>query len=244
MNLQEAPVGIPLSITHISGGAFPARMERLGLYEGARLMRLDKVDSIGPAKVRTPKGDAILSAWLAGKIVIHLDDGRRIPLPECKNGDSGHVEGVTGQSAVEEALKELGIVENDRITFLRSIPPMIYKFSLYSPSLAQESARQKSQISEALASHLFGHTPEGPAQFSSVGVGTPFTVQRILPGGEAEATLAALHVTAGMELILESVAISHEVRLSQDAPVACVTKEGLRLYFHEQDAAKIFVAPV
>lgn len=231
--LAQAPVGASLVVARIAGEDFAARMARLGLYEGIRLMRLDETITVGPVKVRGVKGDAILSGGLAEHVVIHLDDDRRLPLLECAPRDSGHVEGTTGQTAVEDSLKELGIVEGDRIELVRRIPPMRYTFSV--------NGKGKVQMDENMASHLLGDTPEGPAQFSSVGIGVVFTVRRILPGDKADATLASLQVHPGTELVLFAVAVSQPLHFAKESPVACMTKSGMRLYFHAEDAEAIFV---
>ena len=234
MPLTDAPIGVSLSVNRIADNDFAGRIARLGLYEGSQLMRLNESVAVYPVKVRGLKGDAVISGWLAGRVVIHLDDDRRLPLLECAPGDAGHVEGITGQEIVEDSLKELGIVENDRIVFVRRLPPMTYSFSV--------AGKGKAQMNESLAAHVLGDTPGGQAQFSSVGAGEVFTVRRILAGEDAEATLASLNVQPGAELTLLGVSASHDLHFSDHCPVACVTKDGLRLYFHEQDAAGIYVS--
>ena len=231
--LTQAPVGVPLIVSHISGGAFAERMSRLGLYQGAGLTRLNAGVAVEPVKIRGVKGDAILSGWLAGQVVIHLDDGRLLPLPECSPHDKGHVEGITGRTEVETALHELGIVENDYIEMVRRMPPMRYTFSV--------NGRGSFQMDESTAAHLLGITPGGQIQFSSVGLGEVFTVSSILPGGGAQSALASLNIKEGSILVLTSVAISQPLAFSRDHPVACVTKPGLRLYFREEDAGNIHV---
>ncbi len=235
-DLAQAPVGVSLCINRIPDEAFASRMERLGLREGTQLMRLSEMVSVSPVKVRGAKGDAVISAWLAGQVVIHLDDGRRIPLPECPPRASGHVEGVTGHDAVESSLYELGIAENDRITVIRRVPPMKYHCTV--------DGQHGAWMHEGLAAHLIGDTAEGPAQFSSVGVGEEFVVRRILPGDDAVPALASMKVAPGATLVLTSVSVSPDVRFSAVNPVACVTRDGLRLYFREQDAAGILVVVV
>ena len=233
MTLAQAPVGTSLAVSQIVDSEFASRLSRLGLYQGAKLMRLNKATAIGPAKVRGAKGDAVLSGWLAGQVVIHLDDDRRLPLLECAPGAEGHVEGVSGQAIVEESLRELGIVENDRIEFVRRMPPMNYHVLV--------NGREHWQLNEGLASHLLGDSASGPAQLSSAGAGEIFTVRRVLAGEDAVEALASMGIVPGSELALEKVSASQELRLSLEGAVACVTKEGVRLYLREQDAAGIYV---
>ena len=121
--LAAAPVGMPLVMERIVGPEFAARLQRLGLYEGVSLTRLDDSVAVGPAKIRGPHGEVTLGGGMAARVVIHLDNDRRQPLLECSPGDSGHVEGITGHRGVEETLATLGIKEDDRITFLRRLPP-------------------------------------------------------------------------------------------------------------------------
>lgn len=232
--LVQAPFGRSLRITRIIGADFSARMSRLGLYEGARLLRINEAAKLGAVKVRTTLGETVLSGWLAGQVVIHLDDDRRVPLLECRSLESGHVEGITGQDIVEDSLRALGITDGDRIQFLRRMPPMAYAFSV--------RGKGRASMSESMAAHVLGETAAGPRQFSSVGVGEVLTVIRILPGEATPASLASLHVTEGAELTLVNVSASPELGKSADHPVACVTKDGMRLYFREQDAASIIVS--
>jgi Fe2+ transport system protein FeoA len=232
--LADAPVGVSLVVTRIAGQGFAARMARLGLYEGVFMTRLDDSVAIGPARIIGPAGEVTLSGWLAARVVIHLDDDRRLPLLECTPGDCGHVEGLTGHHDIEETLAMLGVRENDRITFVRRLPPMLYKAVL--------DGKDRVQINEGLAAKIFGDTPSGSAQFCSIGVGEEFTVRRILAGAHAADTLAALGIRPGSRLSLTQVAAGQVVSFSGKTPVVCTTREGLRLYFQEKDAERIFVS--
>jgi Fe2+ transport system protein FeoA len=231
--LAAAPVGVPLVIDRIAGHDFAARMSRLGLYEGAILTRLDDSVAIGPAKISGPGGEVTLSGWLAAKVIVHRDDDSRLPLLECVPGDSGHVEGITGHQEIEEILAMLGVKENDRITFLRRLPPMLYK--------AVVDGKERVQINEGMAAKILGDTPSGTAQFCSVGVGERFTVRRILAGAHASESLEALGIRPGVRLELTQVAAGQVMDFSRKTPIVCSTREGLRLYFQGKDAVKIFV---
>ena len=236
ITLAEAPVGVPLVIARIAGKGFAAHIARLGLYEGTVMTRLDESVAIGPAKICGPRGEVVLSGGLAAKMVIHLDDGRRLPLLECAPGDSGHVEGITGHHVMEEGLAALGVVENDRITFVRRLPPMLYKAVL--------DDKERIQLNEGLAAKILGDTPSGPAQFCAVGVGETFTVSRILAGAHAGESLASLGIRLGSRLALTQVAAGPVLTFSHLKPIVCSTRDGLRLYFHEKDAEKIQVSPL
>lgn len=233
--LARAPIGLPLILRRVASRDLAARVARLGLFENSRLTRLNDTVAIGPAKVRGPRGDVTLGGWLAAKLVIHTDDDRRLPLLECAQGDSGHVEGITGQAMVEESLAALGLEENDRITFLRRLPPMLYT--------ATVDGRERVRLSEGLAAKILGDTQNGPAQFCAVGVGEPFTVRRILAGEHAGETLRALGIRPGLPLALVSVAAGQVVGSTRKTPVACATHDGLRLYFQEKDANLLLVEP-
>lgn len=234
--LAAAPIGAFLVVERISGRDFSDRMARLGLYEGVNLVRLDNSVAIGPAKISGPAGEMTLSGWLAARVVVHLDDDRRLPLLECAPGEGGHVEGITGHQEIEDALATLGLRENDRITFLRRLPPMLYKAVL--------DGRDRIQINEGLAAKIFGDTSRGPAQFCSVGVGETFTVRRILAGAHAGESLASLGIQPSSQLTLTQVAAGPVVNFSDKTPVVCSTRDGLRLYFQEKDAQKIAVNTV
>ncbi|MFU2207658.1 FeoA domain-containing protein [Solidesulfovibrio sp. C21] len=231
--LAAAPVGVPLIIDRIAGYEFAAHMSRLGLNEGVSLTRLDDSVAIGPAKIIGPAGEITLSGWLAAKVVVHLDDNSRLPLLECVPGDSGHVEGLTGHQNIEETLATLGVRENDRITFLRRLPPMLYK--------AVVNGKERIQINEGLATKILGDTPSGTAQFCSVGVGEGFTVRQILAGAHASESLESLGIRPGVRLELTQVAAGQVVTFSQKTPIVCTTQDGLRLYFQDKDATRIFV---
>ncbi len=233
ISLDKAPIGVPLILCHIMDEGLSIRVQRLGLYDGAKLMRLNESVTIGPVKVNGPQGDVILSGGLAAKVVIHLDDDRRLPLLDCVHGDSGHVEGITGHGTVESVLADLGFKENDRITFLRRIPPMLYKFSI--------EGKKTTQMNEGLASKVIGDTENGPVQLCSAGVGEAFEVTHILAGETAKETLAALNVHIGSKLQLSNVSTGQVLSFSNFKSIVCMTYDGLRLYFQEKDAKQLLV---
>lgn len=233
VTLAEAPIGAQLTIQQIVGEEFSGRLSKLGLYKGVSIRRLPQETSIGPAKVRTTKGDVALSGWLAGHIVIHRDDDCRLPLLQCRAGESGHVEGISGQTFIEEALLQLGIVEGDRITYLRRLPPMLYQAML--------DGKHAVSINEVMAAHIIGESAEGTTQFSSVGTGENFKVKTIIYGEEADRFLAGLGIVPGSSLVLSKVSARQNIGRDQSTAIACATAAGLSLYFRERDAECIFV---
>ena len=233
-NLFHAPSGLWLSIVRIADQTFAARLARLGLYEGAEIMRLDETVSIGPVKVRGKRGEAVLSGRLAGHIVMHLDDDRRLPLLECLPGSTGHVEGLTGHELLADALRQLGIEENDEIRLVRRMPPMTYR--------ALIDGRHHEQFDEGLASKLLGETDGGGLlQFCSAGVGEDFVVRAIIGSDRSRDILTAMHIRPGVSLVLTSVSSSQILKFSDDNPVVCVSHDGVRLYFAEKDAHDLIV---
>lgn len=233
--LTKAPLGLSMTVHKVVGRGFGQRMSRLGVAVGTRLTRLGDAVAVSPVKVRGPRGDAVLSGSWASRMVVHLDDDRRLPLPECAPGESGHVEGITGHDRVAASLAILGLCENDRITFVRRLPPMAYN--------ALADGRTRVRLGEGLASKLYGETPSGPAQFCAVGVGEDFRVKDILAGENARETLASMGIVPGTHLVLQNVTAGQAVHLTVHNPVACVTGDGLRLYFQEKDADRIMVGP-
>lgn len=250
-DLLSAPAGLSLHVVKIIDEAFAVRLLRMGIGSGTQMMRLDEAVAVCPVKVRVEKkhlaekkergakkiyglkGDAVLSAWLSTRMVMHLNDERRIPLPECPPGSYGHLEGVTGNDIVESSLRELGIEENDSLRVIRKLPPMNYRCTV--------NGKQEAWMNESLAAHVLGDTSEGPAQFSSVGVGEEFVVRKILPGEDAKTALTLMNVSPKARLILNSVSVSPNFCFSAQNPVVCVSKDGLRLYFQSEDARGIMV---
>ena len=234
-NLAHAPSGISLLLVHITSNGLATRLARLGLFEGARLNRLGETVSIGPVKVKGPKGEIVLGGGLAERVIIHLDESdRRLPLPECLPHSSGHIEGITGDHTVEKALAVLGLVDNDHITVVRRIPPMTYKVLV--------DGIHHEQINENLATVLLGDTPTGPTQFCAVGTGEPFVVRHILADQNSRDVLTATHIEPGARLELVSVSSSPVLNFSDSKPVVAETSAGLRLYFNELDAHDLIVS--
>jgi Fe2+ transport system protein FeoA len=234
MRLDQAPLGVALTVGKISDPGFAARMSRLGVFEGSTLTRLNEEITVDPVKVDGPRGNVVLSAGLAARVVLHRDDDKRLPLLECNPGDSGHVEGLTGHDGVEASLKRLGVVENDRLTLVRRLPPMLYQ--------AVVDGKDRVRLSTGLACKILGRTPTGERQFSSVGVGEPFTVESILAGEGAAATLEGMHIRPGVQLELTGVGSTQSVGSKAHQPIVCVTMDGLRLYFQRGDAARLPVS--
>ena len=234
-NLAHAPSGIPLSLVHITDTGLATRLARLGLFEGTKLTRLGETVSIGPVKIKGPKGETVLGGGLAERIVIHLDNSdKRLPLPECLPRSTGHIEGITGDQTVENALEKLGLADNDHITVIRRIPPMTYKILV--------DGTHYEQINESLAAVLVGDTPTGSAQFCAVGTGEAFVVRHILADQNSRDVLTATHIEPGARLELQSVSSSPVLNFSDSNPVVAETGDGLRLYFNELDAHDLIVS--
>ena len=79
-----------------------------------------------PVRVRGVKGEVVLGGGMATRVIVHLDDGRRMPLMDMKPGQRGHIKGTTGSINLADALNTLGLKEDGEIVYLRQLPRMDY----------------------------------------------------------------------------------------------------------------------
>lgn len=234
--LTKAPFGKPLVLVKVLNPDLASHLKRMGLFEGSELMRLDEEVLVQPIRVRGPKGEAILGGGMGTKIVVHLDDGRELPLMEMKPGETGHIEGLTGGAALSDALNILGLNMNDRITLVRKIPPMEYV------TVVEKGERVR--LTEGMAAKIWGRMQESPLQFVSAQTGKKFYVQKILGGRNARQMLASRGIEPGKVLVLEKVELAQCLVMGKQNPLIISSREGLRLFLEQKEGDRILVREV
>lgn len=235
--LDKAPFDTPLKIVKVDDFNLLHKFQHLGLYEEDIVTRLDQDNLIKPVRIKGPKGMVVLGAGMSSKIVAHLDDGRKLPISELKNGDKAHIEGIIGGTALANAMEILGLKNDDEITFIRSIPPMEYTVLV--------DSRVRVKISEGIASKIWGTTEKNiEKQFSSSGRGKDFTIKQIL-GGKRSASMISSYggIEVGSILKLESVKPVETLTMSHShsQPVIISKSDGLRLIIEKNQCKLIFV---
>lgn len=242
ITLDKAPSNKQLILEEVTDGSLLSKFQHLGLYENDIITRLEEEILIRPVKIKTPSGMVIIGAGMGSKIVAHLDDGRKIPVAELKKGESGHIEGIIGGTGLANTMETLGLKNDDRITFIRSIPPMEYTIMI--------DSRKRVRIGEGVASKIWGVNEDGKkVQFSSSGKGKKFVVEKIL-GGKKSSEMVFLHgeIKPGSTLTLEGVKPIDTLEMNSghryDNPVIITKKDGLRLIIHKIRCSSIIVSPI
>ncbi|MGE4504875.1 MAG: ferrous iron transport protein A [Desulfovibrionaceae bacterium] len=232
MNLSEAPTGVPLVLTRITDPLLAERLGRMGLFPGAKVERWDAEVALHTARIRGPRGELVLGGGMGGKMVVHLDDGRMLPLSELAPGERGHLEGITGGEGLAETLRALGLQNDDAVELVRKLPPMEYVTAL-------EGRRVR--LAEGLAAKLLGSMGSVRCQFANASAGAPFVVERMLGGERARRALGALGVAEGSTLVLVAVEPASSHGLPGGDRVVLHSGEGLRLYLRLDQAKQVIV---
>lgn len=237
--LNKAPFNKPLSLEKVSDDYLLRKFEHLGLYQNDIITRLDEDILIRPVKIETSSGMIIIGAGMGSKIVAHLDDGRKIPIAELRKGETGHIEGIIGGTKLAKSLETLGLKNDDKITFIRSIPPMEYSVII--------NSTKRVRIGEGVASKIWGSTDDGKkTQFSSSSKGKKFLVEKVL-GGKKALDVVAMHgdIKPGAILVLEGVKPTETLAMAtghkHNNPVIITNKDGLRLIIERSKCRSIFV---
>ena len=113
--LTEAPFEKPLLLVKVADTSFAARLRRMGIFEGMELIRIKEDVKLQPLRARSRSGDAVIGGGMSAKIVVHFDDGRKLPLAEMSPGETGHIEGLTGGAGLSDALSVIGFKNDDRL---------------------------------------------------------------------------------------------------------------------------------
>lgn len=233
--LTDAPVDTPLELVKLLCPNLEDRLRKMGFTRKSRFRLAGEEVMLRPIRVKGEKGEAVISAGMAGKIVVHLDDGRKLPLVEMKPGETGHIEGRTGGGGMQSALNILGFNVDDRITYLRHLPPMDYVTFI-------ETDNRRITLPEGMAAKIYGNCQGKMVQFCSASAGHPFAVTNILGGKTARKTAESFGIDIGKTLILEQVKQGQYLYVgNQKARYVITTNEGLRLFLEDYQAGKILV---
>lgn len=238
--LADAPIGKTLILSAINSESLTQKLNRLGVFEGTRFRRMDREVVLQTVRVRGSNGEFILGGGMSTKIIVHLDDGRKLPLAEMKAGDKGHIEGLTGGTSLGQALLTLGFDLDDTIEFVRRIPPMIYT--------AQVEEKGLVRLSEGIAAKIWGKIQgadgDQPIQFCSTQVRKPFEVQQLLGGEKSRRSIREFGIDVGSVLMLTGVEQASTMYSGKSHPVIVSVPTGLRFFLSTQDSRQIYVRQV
>ena len=233
--LSKAPFDVPLVLEKIENEKLAANLYHLGLYEQSVITRLDESMEMYSVKIRGPKGEIVLGGGMGNKVIVHLDDGRRLPVLDMVSGESGHVEGFSGGRSVVDTLEFLGIHEDDVITMVRKLPHMNYVTRVV-------GRRRRVRMGEGDAAKLWGDMDGRHLQFSMASVGAGFMVRKVLGGRRAAKRMSAMGIWSGSELVLEQVEPADSVGFEGDGPVVISTDDGLHLHLQDRQGDSILVS--
>lgn len=235
MTVDQAPRDVLLLLAEIGDQNLEDRLARLGILPGDELTRLGEEAVLGSARVRGPLGEVVLAGGMAAKIIAHHDDGHKTPVIEMQPGETGHVEGLICGSALAEGLEAMGIRENDPIRMIRRVPPMSYLTRI---------GKQRVQLTEGVATKIWGEMDGQSMQFALAGRERPFHVRRLLGGERATTILRRLDIQPGNVLTLLEVTPAHCVGEGRRDQVVLAMESGLRLYLRPDQARSVHVLPL
>jgi Fe2+ transport system protein FeoA len=231
--LSEAPFDKPLALSHVKNTELEAMLSHLGLFRGQICFRQSEEVLLHPVRVRATIGEVVLGGGMAMRVIVHLDDGRRMPLTDLSAGQTGHIEGTTCEVKLAESLAVLGLHENDPITYLRQLPHMDY--------IALVGSKRRERLTEGMAAKIWGRIGDRFLQFVSAGKGQPFIVEKILGGERAFKALEGRGIVPGETIFLEGVAPTQALAMTVHEPVVITTEDGLHLHLRAGQANRIWV---
>lgn len=232
--LAEAPFETPLIVESISDEGLADRLSRLGLYPGSEIVKNDETLELKAVRVRTAKGDVILGGGMGLKTIVHLSDGRKVPILDMAPGESGHIEGYTGGPGLASVLEALGLGPDETITMVRKLPHMDY--------LAYVKGNDTIRLPEGDAAKLLGEQDGKIVQFSLSGINTEFRVKKILGGRKAQERIKSKGIRPGAVLVLKGVEPAEHMKLSHRWQLAITTKDGLHLHLGQEAGDNILVS--
>ena len=233
--LDQAPFDQPLILERIDNQNLAERLQRMGLFEQDRIIRLDEKLLVHSIRIRGPKGDATLGGGMGVKTIIHLEDDRKMPLSDMEPGETGHIEGITGGSALAHTLEVLGFRENDPITMVRKLPPMEYI------TVIEHGPRIR--LSEGDAAKIWGTVNDKQLQYSLTPINRKFLVTEILGGKRAHKKIKNMGIKPSSVLILEGVEQTRSFHLSLvSAHLVITSRDGLHLHLPLHEGNNIWVS--
>ncbi len=232
-SLTHAPTNIPLTISRISDQDLESRMGRMGLFVGDKITRLDEDVALQTVRIKGPKGEVVLGGGMGGKVVVHLDDGRMVPLMEMQPGETGHVECVTAGGPLREGMKALGLKDDDPIELIRILPPMEF--------IAMIEGRGRIRLAEGMAAKILGSMGDIQCQFANAQVDMDFVVEKIIGGQRAQRAITSLDIAPGVTMRLESVGEAPSYQMAGRNRCVVSSSEGLRLFLRYDQADLVIV---
>ncbi len=234
--LTEAPFGKPLKLIKVGNSNLYLRLQRMGLFQGSIITLHDEEIRIQPVRVKGTTGERVMGSGMASKVLVHLDDDRKFPMVEMKPGESGHIEGITGGSALAKALETLGFHNDDRVTMVRKLPPMEY--------IALTDKNIRISLTESMAAKVWGQSGETMMQLVSAPRGIKFFVKKLIGGRRIVKMFESKGVVTGSTIIPETVKQAQTLYMSKENPLVISSFNGLRLFLKREDGSHIFVQPV
>jgi Fe2+ transport system protein FeoA len=236
MQLSNAPFDSPLALSTVTNPELDAMLARLGLFRGQRLFRQSEEVLLHPVRVRGSGGEVVLGGRMAMRVIVHLADGRRMPITDMSPGQTGHIEGTTCSPRLLEALNVLGLSIDEPITYLRQLPHMEY--------VVRVGTERRERLTEGMAAKIWGRFGGRSMQFVSAGKGQPFTVEQLLGGERAFTALQNKGIVPGKIISLEAVGPVQTFTMAVYEPVVITTEDGLHLHLRPDQAESIWVNPL
>ncbi len=231
--LYDAPFDCPLELFHIENKYLAAQLQKMGLFVGNEISRLDESLIAQAVRIRTKTGEVVLSGGMGIKTIIHLPDNRRIPLLDMDPGESGHIEGTTGGHSLVQILTNLGLKDDEEITLMRKLPPMEYTTRLNHGRLIQ--------LTEGDAARILGDSHGQIVQFSFASTHNDFQVCELLGGNKALSRLQHIGIEKESTLTLVSVSSAQPLRLDNHNQLVISSPDGLHLHLPQQAGQTISV---
>ena len=231
--LSEAPFNQPLELVMFSCPRLAKQLNKMGLDLHSEIIRLDETLAVQTMRIQTENGPRILSGGMGLKTVVHLDDGRRVPLHDMEAGETGHVEGATGGRDFAKSLSSLDLHENDQITLVRKLPPMEYLVTL--------NHTKNICLSEGDAARIIGLSNGTKSQFSLAPSRNEFVVAALLGGVKSISRLQKMGIEEGTSLTLNTVRARQTITINGEHQLMINSRDGLHLHLSYSAGKDVFV---